>query len=456
MKLKEFDFKLPRDEVRKKKIIFTSISATALILIITIASTFAYYQSIENQNPINMSVGTFSSGDIIFAVTIDGVPSNNFPAKGEGYISSSVMCDKGASGKWNNSEWTIAVSNLTESKTTCNIAFINEVGTLTYKIKQQGGGASAIEVKGNPAFNVVPTTLTSGIYAAEDEYGTSYYYRGERNSLNNNLIFAGFQWKIVRINGDSSVRIIYNGVCSNNECTINSTGAPTQIKNLAWNSTRSNDAKYVGYMYGGANGNSSASKVQAQINETSANVKIELENWYTTNIEEKGYDSYISDTLFCNDRRTRGEVGGSDGVNVGYGTNATYYAAYYRLYTNKTPTLICGNKNDKFTINDIINGNGILEKPIGLISADEVALAGGVASTSNNSYYLYTNQIFWSISPSESGGGRAAIVWLVSSNGSLYRYAAVDFPYGLRSVLNLKSGTQVTGDGSVSNPFKII
>ena len=124
MKLKKFDFKLPRDEARKKKIILTSISVIALILIITIASTFAYFQSMENQNPINTSVGEFSSGDIIFAVTIDGVPSNTFPIKGEGYISNSVTCDKGATGVWNNKDWTIVVSNLTQSKTTCNIEFI--------------------------------------------------------------------------------------------------------------------------------------------------------------------------------------------------------------------------------------------------------------------------------------------------------------------------------------------
>ena len=128
MKLKKFDFKLPRDELRKKKIIITSISAIALILIITIASTFAYYQSIENQNPINTSVGEFSSGDVIFAVTIDGVPSNTFPVKGGVYISSSVICDKGAAGIWNNNEWTIIVSNLTQSKTTCTINFIDNPG----------------------------------------------------------------------------------------------------------------------------------------------------------------------------------------------------------------------------------------------------------------------------------------------------------------------------------------
>ena len=124
MKLKKFDFKLQIEEARKKKIMFMGISAIALILIITIASTFAYYQSIENQNPINTSVGTFSSGDVIFAVTIDGVQSNTFPIKGEGYISNSVTCDKGATGVWNNKDWTIVVSNLTQSKTKCNIEFI--------------------------------------------------------------------------------------------------------------------------------------------------------------------------------------------------------------------------------------------------------------------------------------------------------------------------------------------
>ena len=95
-----------------------------------------------------------------------------------------------------------------------------------------------------------------GLYKMEDDYGDSYYFRGAKDYVNNNLIFAEHQWKIIRINGDGSLRIIYNGTCPGNSCTINSTGTGTHMMlpsenslynssgNTAYNSN-CDDAKYV-------------------------------------------------------------------------------------------------------------------------------------------------------------------------------------------------------------------
>jgi len=462
MKLKEFDFKLPNEKKRKNKIMFMGISAIALILIITIASTFAYYQSIDNQNPINTSVGEFSSGDVIFAVTIDGLPSSTFPTKGSGYISSGVTCDKGASGKWNNSEWTIAVSNLTQSKTTCNVAFINEVGTLIYKIKQQGGGTSAIEAKGNPAFNAVPTAGTSGIYAIEDEYGTSYYYRGERNSLSNNLIFAGFQWKIVRVNGDGSIRIIYNGTEAqfNSTGTMNTTGSNTQIGTSAFNASY-NDNKYIGYMYGGNAGASSTTLAQAQSNETASTIKTYIDVWYVNNIETQGttVTNSLADNLFCNDRQLGREypgapTSGTGWTGTGYGTSTTYYASYYRhAMVVLRPTLKCLQKNDRFTVSDTEVGNGSLTYPIGLVTIDELTYGGTTASYADQNQYLSVSQTFWSMSPSQFPGG--ANVWSVLIASDLSS-SIVSNSRSVRPVLNLNSSVSTTsGDGSSTDPFML-
>ena len=52
-----------------------------------------------------------------------------------------------------------------------------------------------------------------GLYQGTDDYGTTYYYRG--NVKNNNVYFAGFYWQIVRINGDGSIRLMYNGTEKN-------------------------------------------------------------------------------------------------------------------------------------------------------------------------------------------------------------------------------------------------
>ena len=459
MKLKEFDFKLPRDEVRKKKIMFTSISVIALILIVTIVSTFAYYQSIENQNPINTSVGEFSSGDLILAVTIDGEPSNTFPTKGSGYVANSVTCDKGATGTWDDYLWNIQIEFITHTQTKCSIDFVEDIcllsensNKLRCKIMAQFGGVNNIATASTNTFASVSSASDALMYKMEDDYGMSYYYRGAKDLLNNNLIFAEHQWKIIRINGDGSIRIIYNGACPNNNCAINSAGAV--ISSVAWNIANNNDAKYVGYMYGGSNGTASTSRAQAVTNQTSSNAKTQLESWYTVNIVNKGYASYVSDTLFCNDRRLRSEVGGA-ATGTGYGTSQTHYATYYNLNQNKKPNLICGNKNDKFTANDATNGNTALTHPIALITADEASLAGGMFGAKNDSYYLHVAQVFWTLSPQTSSS--FAAVWSVhySVSTSLYPYN-VDEAYGLRPVINLNYNTKVSGDGSISNPFVVI
>ena len=448
MRLKPFDFKLPSDEAKKKKRIIFSLSSILIIVVITIASSFAYYQSIELQNPYNTSVGTFSNGDLILTATIDGILSQTIPAKTGGYAVSSVTCDKSATGSWDNNAWSIIVGNLTQTKTTCNINFVIETSTLAYKVKQQGGGVSAIEAKGNPAFNAVPTSATSGLYATPDHYGTSYYYRGERNSLNNNLIFAGFQWKIVRINGDGSIRLIYNGTeaqFTSNGNTMNTTGTNTQIGTTTFN-TNYNDNRYVGYMYG----NTSTTAALAQTNTNDSTIKAYLDNWYATQILTQGTSitSKIADNLFCNDRSV---TSGS-----GAGTTTTYYKAYTRHETNRanpTPTLMCEQKNDRFTVSDVSIGNGSLTYPVGLLSADELTYGGTTQNYYNTNQYLYTNQYLWLFSPSLFDSS-IANVWGVNSTGYLGSYA--DIAIGARPILNLTSGTLVTGVGSATDPFRVI
>jgi len=442
MKLKKFDFKLPNEKKRKNKIMITSISAVALILIITLASTFAYYQSIENQNQINTSVGEFSSGDVILAVTIDGVASNDFPAKDAGYIAESVICDKGASGNWNNEEWVIVVSNLVQSKTACNISFVT-LPTLKEAILAQFGGETSITFAPSNTFMTVSSATAKLMYKSGDNYGTSYYYRGAGSLLDNNLIFAGYIWKIVRINGDSSIRLIYNGTCPNNSCTINSGnsgGSNALIKVARFNTTDSN-YKFVGYMYGTV----SSPWSSAILNQNNSNVKVELENWYTTNIESQGVNvtNKISDTLFCNDRQQSG-------------VEPFYYAAYDRLnpyseadYYNVSPTFFCGAKGDRFTVSDVSIGNAALSKPVGLISADEVAFAGAAWNIASSTHYLYTGQSIWTSSP--HGG---ANLWILAATMLTSTYPSNNL--GVRAVINLVPGIQATGDGTISNPFKVI
>ena len=322
---------------------------------------------------------------------------------------------------------------------------------LTDAIFDDYGESSSITSAPTGTFNNINGSTDNLMYKMEDDYGMSYYLRGAKDYVNNNIIFGGFQWKIVRINGDGSIRLIYNGTCPNNNCTINSTGTITQIGTSAFN-TNYNDAKYVGYMYGGADGVASTSRTQATTNETNSIIKTYLDTWYSNNILNTNYKDYISDTLFCNDRQLQSEVGGA-ATGTGFGTSGTFYAAVYRLADNKTPSLLCGLKNDRFTVSDVSTGNGALTYPVGLITADEIALAGMKEYTNNSTNYLYTNQIYWSSSPFSATSGGYVFVWYVYSPGYLYNDEAVDDVYGVRPGVNLKSNTKIVGTGTPSSPY---
>ena len=262
-----------------------------------------------------------------------------------------------------------------------------------------------------------------GVYEMEDDYGTSYYYRG---AVENNYVkFAGFYWRIIRINGDGSLRIIYDGTQAY-ENGANS--ANRFIKTGQAYNTNSNDNKYVGWMYGPTGTTASTSKAQAQTNTADSMIKGVVDAWYKTNIVDKGYGNAISDTLFCNDRSTPGKTitGDSSDTGLGYGTQRTNYGAYARMkegfsgYTGATPTFKCLQKNDAFTVNDTSKGNGALTYPVGLITADEiVAVGSGKYLTSNSKYYLYNPSAwYWSLSPRKLISTYASI-FIVATSGQL-------------------------------------
>ena len=270
----------------------------------------------------------------------------------------------------------------------------------------------------------------------------TYYFRGA--VTNNYVSFAGFYWRIIRINEDGSVRLIYQGT------TPDATGSAATIGESAFN-TNNNDNAYVGYMYGTA-GSSSYSATHANTNDSI--IKTMIDTWYEENLLDN-YATYLADSGFCGDRSMAGEAGlwYSDDTALGYGKNDTYYGASNRLSNNTTPQFTCPQSNDLYTTSTSSKGNKALDYPIGLITADEVAYAGGVSS--NNSYYLYIGGNYWTMSPRNFYYGSNAFEWLVISDGSLY-YNLVNLSGVVRPVINLKSGIEVTsGDGTSSNPYVI-
>ena len=383
---------------------------------------------------------------------------------------------------------------------------------------------------------------TNGIYlrsGTESRSNPIYYYRG---NVNNNLVFADTCWKIVRTTETGGLKLIYNGVPSNNTC--NNTSTSSQIGTKVFNSSYTSPA-YLGYMYsspytyssktmssvtdtyyygksvtysggtytlvntisssswssiynGGLNNNhysclstgttcssvyyiyyTTSSKAYyitltngktvedalvdmlgaddentANYNTTSSTIKGNsttegtLDYWYYTNIDQKGYGDYIEDTVWCNDRSIY-QLNGWD-PNGGSTTSYLYFGSYGRAYSTYTPSLTCNRDIDKFTVSTD-TGNGTLDYPVGLLTSDEVMLAGG-ANSSNSTYYLYTGENYWLGTP--YGFRHSAHEFYVSSSGYLAS-SLVDATNGVRPSISLKPGFSLTGsgDGTVNNPY---
>ena len=393
--------------------------------------------------------------------------------------------------------------------------------------------------------NVTKAEATDGyLCKAKDAYGDSYYYRG--NVTNNYVKFADKYWRIVRINGDGTVRVIYDGTSAHTNgehSTDRQIG--TSAFNYYWkrnNIQDSNDSYVylenagVGYMYGNADtitettsyllipprvdftatstyyiakeytfyessrkftlkdqiavlGSDltrdyvgyyytnnpptstpysvgtlykimdtesgeygyvqygTSSKEVAQTNTNDSTIKTYLDNWYKTNISGTENERYLADNIFCNDRSF-------DSNNSGTGAGMSVSLYNSPDLNIATFNLKCLQQNDAFTVSDTGNGNGALTYPIGLISADEVVLAGGW-NADNNGYYLYSGLRYWTSSPIGTIDNHA-LIYNVNSSGRTYiddTETDVSYAGGVRPVLNLSPNVLNNGDGSMDNPY---
>ncbi len=305
---------------------------------------------------------------------------------------------------------------------------------------------------------------TNGIYEGEENGLPTYYFRGTVD--NNYVLFANMYWRIIRINSNGSIRIIYNG------STPGATGKATQLNN-GEAQTFSKDAKnddnaYVGYMYGETSQAQSLDGYNAtHANTHDSGIKEYIDNWYKNVLSkaknnEKNATEYIDiEAGFCGDR-TPFQF---DGISVttkpdkneyGAGTTPTYYGAWYRRDRSHQLTFDCPNvSNDLYTVSGAKTGNHALTNPIGLITADEVMYAGGQHKI-NSEYWLYTGEAgYWTMSSSSFNKNPAlATILHVSSDGTLGG-DYVSTKRGVRPVINLKANTKFTGSGTTDSPFVV-
>ena len=369
----------------------------------------------------------------------------------------------------------------------------------------------------------------AGMYADNDDSGKTYYYRG---SVSGNYVkFGGYYWRIIRVNGDGSVRLIYDGTKAH---ANGESSSDRQIGTGRFNNYQ-NDNTYVGYMYANPNnfietnsgsavfdktnlsssakyyfsktytfdknnrdyklsgelvqgtiapdkvgyytcfstnkdascqilfytkiynsstnmtvsgvGYGTTSKGQSQNNDVDSTIKTYIDNWYKNNLSN--YANKLSnDATFCNNRIISNNSDDSWN-NLGYGINPTIY---YGMENNSS-NLDCLT-NDSFSVSTT-QGNGKLIYSIGLITMDEVNMAGGVKNSNNLIYYLYSGNNYWTMTPYSFDVWFYTANVYVSSTGSLQRAGARDI-YGVRPVVNLDSDNLTfTGNGTMQDPYVI-
>ena len=346
-------------------------------------------------------------------------------------------------------------------------------------ILANNGGAASMTTLTSTDFANVTTASDKGMYKAQDDLGMSYYFRG---AVDNNWIKYGkytkdmyncnngtisntdtgnsctkiassgddIYWRIIRINGDGSIRMIYSGVTPPTESTKVIKTADTSLGKSPFN-PHYNSAEYVGYMYtiGEQHGTSKSS-----------DIKTYLEDWYANYTDLNKTGTKITDQIYCNDRT-------ASTSNVAYSTtnyttltswNSTrteyYYGANGRVWNSPvSPDYKCPVASDKFTTTTA-KGNGKLSYPVGLITADEITFAGLPAGKTNNSFYLYTRDYYWAGSPYAFRGGNNAHEFFVFGGGILGS-DNVHSNSGVRGVVSLSSESKLLGSGTYNDVYVV-
>ena len=391
--------------------------------------------------------------DTLLAITINGEISTTFPTTK--YYETSVECTTGT-GKveWNGTKWVLTTNGITKGSTKCNATFITKVPTFAETILANNKVKAPITTPGA----TISTASEALLASTEDDYGTSYYFRGA--VTNNYVEFANKCWRIVRVGGDGSVKLILhndNPTGAANPCDAANNSASAAFARYNGTTYKSkfnlnvDDNAYVGFMYGKAG---ASDYVSTHANTNKSTILKNLETWYKNNLTT--YEKVIADTVWCNDKTNVTDTsynpwGYSNVTGLGYGTNVTYYGATQRLVGTSGsaggtgPSLKCNGELSK------------INSKVGLITADELALAGYAAGTGNTTTYLQenaTDTYWWSLSPYIFDGA-GAVVWRVyGSDGSFDGYS-VRIAYGVRPSISLKSTTNVTGEGTSSTPYII-
>ncbi len=289
-------------------------------------------------------------------------------------------------------------------------------------------------------------TSTENITGITDSSKEVYYYAG--NTTNNWVKFANFYWRIIRTNHDGSIRLLYVG--TSHDTTEGNIGKS------AFNSPGTSP-KYVGYKYG-----EDTSLDTIRNNTTDSTIKTYIDIWYQNNLTN--YTKYLSTSaVYCNDR----SEGTGQTYNYASSPKSKFnFAPYYRMdYDTEgataNPSYNCTDKRDAFSVD---NTSAKLDYPVSLMTADEIAFAGGVAFQTMSTPYAWfisnsagskVSSNWWSLSPIRWGGSYAG-VWHWNFDLASLNYGYVYNTGAVRPALSLKSCIKYsTGNGTYNEPYEI-
>ena len=368
------------------------------------------------------------------------------------WMDSAVTTEQGLNKNWSGK--IVVVSNASEEPAPApNGWYEAGSGTLLASLRDSNTLKTPITTPGA----AISTASEALLASTEDDYGTSYYFRGA--VTNNYVEFANKCWRIVRVGGDGSVKLILHN--DNTAGAVNPCDAANNSANAAFArysgttyksafNTNYNDNAYVGFKYGTVGAGDYA---LTHANTNKSTILTNLETWYTNNL--KTYESVIDDNVWCNDKinvtDTSYDPWSITPNGRGYAKNVTYYGATQRLVSKNGnaggtgPSLKCTGELSK------------INSKVGLITADELAYAGYAYAQNNTTTYLQenaTDTYWWSLSPF-GFYGYGASVWCVFGSDGLFDYYSVGNTFGVRPSISLKSTTNVTGEGTSSTPYII-
>ena len=305
------------------------------------------------------------------------------------------------------------------------------------------------------AIGMVDNVTNAGdkiLSTANDDYTSStgkqsYYFRG--NPIDNYVEFAGMCWRIVRIQGDGSLKLILASElsCSETNLTSDSGYATDGIRGVKgtkltahYGSKKINGIRINDYINSSENNSTSA--------------RTQLNAWLERKITEEEQEKYLKDENWCIGDLTNaysyddtGEIVGTVDEMISNGENFEYTAGN-KYYVTKTPSYICETTGKTGEIDT---------NKVGMLTFDEIVYAGG-GKNSNSYYYLYNNattNYWWALSPdyfsSAYGDDYSFIVY---AGGGIVSVNVDGSDYGLRVAVSLKSSVVFKdGDGTLEKPY---